>query len=182
MALSLNTFKQALADGGARPSLFEMELTPPATLGINGGNVPNFRFYCRISEIPGATVNPITIKYGGREVKYAGNRTYANITVTLFNDENFSIRKLLERWIDIINDRATNRLGYPTSSITTTGGLGYLGTGTVKQLKKQGEVTRTYFFDDMFPVNLSNIALDWSNDGAIEDYTCEFAYQEWRAS
>lgn len=181
MALSLNTFKQRLADGGARPSLFEMDLTPPAILGTD---VPNFRFFCRISEIPGATVNPITIKYGGREVKYAGNRTYANITVTLFNDEDFRIRKLLERWIDIINDRGTNRLGYPTSSIplSAPGGFGYLGTGTVRQLKKEGSTTRTYFFDDMFPVNLSNIALDWSNDGAIEDYTCEFAYQEWRAS
>lgn len=171
MAFELNRFKTALADGGARPSLFKMTVTPPASVG---GLMPQFEFFCRIAEIPGASVNPITVKYGGREVKYAANRTYANMTVTIFNDEAFTIRRRLELWMNVINDRASNRLGLPDGGVT-----GYYGTGVVEQLKKDSSVARTYIFKDMFPVNLSTIALDWSNDAAIEDYTCEFAYQEW---
>ena len=177
---SITDFKEQLLDGGARPSLFEMTLDFPVRLIASAGGpaalaaTAKTRFHCRVSELPGTQHNPITVKFAGREIKYAGQRVFNNLTITILNDEAFSVRRGLEAWFEAMNTRESNkaRLTAPTSA-------GYAGTGTVRQYNKLGEVIRSYRFVDMFPVVLAPIALDWSNDGAIEEYTCEFAYQYW---
>ena len=180
---NIQDFKDRLLDGGARPSLFEMYIDFPFALRAiagqaiapaDGGESP-FKFHCRIAEIPGNQHNPIIVKYAGREVKYAGQRTFNNLQLTILNDESFTVRRALEAWFEVMNTRLSNKslLSAPTSV------LGYAGTGTVNQYKKNGTIARSYRFVDMFPVTLAPIPLDWSNDGAIEDYTCEFAYQYW---
>lgn len=183
MALpSINDFKAQLLDGGARPSLFEMTLVFPSALFITPGVLnasEKMRFHCRVSEIPGTQHNPITVKYAGREIKYAGQRVFNNITITILNDEAFSVRRGLESWFEAMNSRQSNRatLFSPTSNgIASTG---YGGIGTVIQYGKNGQSIRGYRLVDMFPVNLAPIPLDWQNDGVIEEYTCEFAYQYW---
>lgn len=183
--MDINTFKQNLSDGGARPSLFEMEITFPlfsiSTPAVTGA-MSSMRFHCRIAEIPGTSINPVIFKYAGREVKYAGQRVYPNLNVTIINDESFTVRKGLESWMNVINSRDANRSRLPGSTrgvLGLIGQSGYYGTGLVKQFGKTGTVVRSYQFEDMFPVNLAPISLDWSNDTAIEDYTVELAYQSW---
>lgn len=175
---NITEFKEKLLDGGARPSLFRMEITWPSAIAI--GNVtgaPLVPFYCRVSEIPGNNINPITFKYAGREVKFAGQRTFSNLGVTIVNDEGFKVRRALETWFESINTRETNIS--PLSSPTGDPTRGYSGIGRVMQYNKNGTVSRQYVFVDMFPVILEPIPLDWQNDGVIEDYRVEFAYQYW---
>jgi len=179
---NITQFKEQLQDGGARPSLFEMTIAfPPALQGLFGDTVRSateiWRFHCRISEIPGNQHNPISLKYAGREIKYAGQRTFNNLSVTILNDEAFRVRRGLELWFEAMNTRETNRSLLTQN--TRTGFGSYAGSGQVTQYSKQGTKVRAYKFVDMFPVTLAPIPLDWSNDGAIEDYTCEFAYQYW---
>lgn len=188
---SIDRFKNQLLDGGARPSLFDMEIKWPinspagglgaglAVVGDEGLAEATLPFHCKISEIPSSQHTPITIKYQGREIKYAGQRTFTNLTVTILNDENFTVRKSLETWLDNINTAKTNVSRYGAAAPTPQG---YAGQGTVKQYNKQGDVVRAYSFIDMFPVTLSNIGLSWDNDGQIEEYTCEFAYQYWEVA
>lgn len=175
---SITAFKESLMDGGARPSLFQMELAWPAGVAI--GNVigaPLVPFHCRISEIPGTGLNPVILKYAGREIKFAGQRIYNNLNVTIINDETFRVRRALEAWFDQMNTRETNLS--PLTSPTGDPGRGYSSVGRVIQYGKQGDVAKSYVFVDMFPLNLSPIPLDWNNDAVIEDYTVEFAYQYW---
>lgn len=179
MALpSISQFKDQLLDGGARPSLFEMLMTFPAAVTVvQGGAVTaKMQFHCRVSELPGTQHNPITVKFAGREVKYAGQRVFNNVTITILNDEAFSVRRGLEAWFEAMNTRNTNRTKLTSPTVSPRG---YAGTGTIWQYNKQGNRIRGYKFVDMFPVTLAPIPLDWSNDGAIEEYTCEFAYQYW---
>lgn len=179
---SITEFKNRLLDGGARPSLFEMRISFPPALNLAGlpANSAEFmRFHCRISEIPGTTLNPIIVKFAGREVKYAGQRTFNNLQVTIMNDEAFTIRRALETWFEAMNSSEGN-----ISALTSPTVLGYSGTGEVIQYKKTGstqgaEVARRYRFVELFPLELAPIALDWSQDAAIEEYTCSFAYQYW---
>jgi hypothetical protein len=180
---NITDFKEQLLDGGARPSLFEMTIDYPVGL-IGSGVVPAIlpaqlknRFHCRLTEIPGSQINPITVKFAGREIKYAGQRVFSNISITIINDEAFTVRRGLEMWLESMNTREQNVTNYlsPTSE-------GYAGTGVIRQYSKTGSVLRSYRLVDLFPVTLSPIALDWSNDAAIEEYTCEFAYQYWEPS
>jgi len=178
---SITEFKEQLIDGGARPSLFEMTINFPAgVLGSAAGGQAlaaseKFKFHCRLSQIPGTSHNPIVVKFAGREIKYAGQRVFQNLSVTILNDESFSVRRGLEAWFEAMNTRESNK----TKLFSPTGDpkLGYAGTGEIFQYKKDGSLARSYRLIDMFPVTLGEIALDWANDGAIEDYTCEFAYQ-----
>ena len=169
---AIQDFKSKMIDGGARPSLFQMQLLFPTTFQTLDAALKT-PFQCRLAEIPGESVNPIVVKYAGREVKFAAARTYTNLTVTILNDEAFSVRRGLENWMNYMNERNNN---------TTTGlspEAGYGGTGIVTQYSKTGAAIRSYSFIDMFPVNLAPIPLDWSNDAAIEEYTVEFAYLLW---
>jgi len=161
----LDEFKSQMADGGARPSLFTMELDyVPAGLSKT-------QYFCRVSEIPGSQQNFITQKFAGREIKFAGQRTFTNLTVNILNDEGFRIRKALDRWMDLINGKLTNLAGFQQEGLE--------GVGTVTQYAKTGGDIKTYKFFGMFPVNIAAISLDWSNDAVIEEYTVEFAYQYW---
>lgn len=175
---NITDFKERMLDGGARPSLFQMEITWPAAVGAVGKRgalmVP---FHCRIAEIPGTSHNPVIVKYAGREIKFASQRIYPPLNLTVFNDEFFRVRRGLEAWFDVMNSRETNVAA--VSSPTGDPARGYGGIGTVTQHDKQGREVRKYIFIDMFPVNLAPIALDWQNDATIEDYNVEFAYQYW---
>jgi len=177
---SITDFKEQLQDGGARPSLFKMQIVFPENIVKSIAAVSvlpamyKFEFHCRLSQIPGTSHNPIVVKFAGREVKYAGQRVFQNLNVTILNDEAFTVRRGLEAWFEAMNTRESNKtkLFAPTNK-------GYAGTGTIFQYKKDGKIARAYRLVDMFPVTLGEVALDWANDGAIEDYTCEFAYQYW---
>jgi hypothetical protein len=165
MALPLlERFKSEMADGGARASLFTMSVTYPAL-------TTDLTFFCRVSEIPGSQQSSIIQKFAGREIKFTGQRTFTNLTVTVLNDEAFKVRRGLDAWMNLINDTITN-----TSAFNQ---LGLEGVGTVTQYAKTGADIAAYKFIGMFPVNIAPIPLDWSNDAAIEEYTVEFAYQYW---
>ena len=69
----------------ARPNLFEVNVTGKA---INNALVP---FMAKIASIPNSTMGVVEVPYFGRQVKVPGNRTFDNLSITILNDENFSI-------------------------------------------------------------------------------------------
>ena len=174
MAFNISTFKQQMTGDGARPNLFRVSLEGASGyLDVDGDD----HFFIRASSIPGGTIGQVVVPYFGREVKFAGNRTFAEWTVTVINDENFKTRGRLERWMERINNHQAN-----LRSGTTPGG--YFGTGVVTQLGKNTstQTLRTYSFVNIFPTDLSEITLDWGDNDSIEEFTCTFAYDYWTAT
>jgi hypothetical protein len=47
----------------------------------------------------------------------------------------------------------------------------------VEQLDRSGVVLKTYTFRGAYPANISEIALDFSSNDAIENFTCTWSYQ-----
>lgn len=181
MAFNVSTFRTKMAFDGARPNLFKVLMTAPA---INSRANPgsDLEFFIRATSIPGSTIGTVTVPYMGREIKLAGNRTFADWTVTVINDENFSYRGLFEEWMDSINLHSANyRLGTGNSvDYTNTSGT------VVQQLTKTGtpsaaQVIRQYRFYNLFPIDLSEITLDWGDNDSVEEFTVTFAYDYWIA-
>ena len=173
MAFDLDSFRNKMQDGGARPSLFEMEINFP--VGGPGGqnDTENARFLTKISEIPGSTVGVITVPYFGRQLKIAGDRTFATLSVTVLNDEAYELRSKFEQWMA--------KIAAHESSIGTRA-LGFYQVDlALRQLTRGGGNSATYIFAGAFPTTLGTIALDWSSE-AIEEYTVEFQYQYWTSS
>ena len=156
---SLSQFKTELAGGGARPNLFEVEIPafPAAidTVDWNSDAQNTFKFLCKAAQVPASTVAPINVPFRGRILKVAGDRTFAEWTVTIINDENFIIRTAMEKWADKISNL------FDATGVTNP--TSYMANGFVKQLGRgkvaeavtnkgdETSVLRTYKFYDIWP-------------------------------
>jgi hypothetical protein len=166
MTFSINEFKSQLQFGGARPSLFEVQITNPI-LPVADFRVP---FMVKAAQIPASNLGSYEVPYFGRKVKYAGDRTFEDWTVTVINDEDFAIRNAMESWSNAINSHSTNLRALPQN---------YKSDGQVIQFGKDGTPIRQYTFRGMFPLNIASIDLNWETTDTIEEFTVTFQYDEW---
>jgi len=196
---TITNFKSALRGGGARPNLFEVDITGwPG--GENMGNFGNdakeeFQFLCKAAALPSSNITPIEIPFRGRTLKVAGDRTFDTWTITIINDENFRLRTKFEQWMNGINkltdgSGATNPNSYMGNAVvhqlgrganqgrqSTTnsgGGDGSSGRDNIAPL-------RTYYFSDIFPTEVSEIGLSYDSTDTIEEFTVTFQVQYWIA-
>ena len=169
--LGVDDFKSKLRGGGARPNLFKASLNFPA---YAGGDVELSSFLCKTAALPVSEMALVTVPFRGRQLKIAGDRTFANWTVTVINDTDFSVRDAMERWMNGINAHAANTgLSNPVD---------YEADLSVDQLDRNGDVLKTYNFRGCFPTNVSEIALSYETNDAIEEFTVEFAIQYWESN
>jgi hypothetical protein len=137
------------------------------------------RFMGKAAQLPGSTVGIVPVYYFGREMKFAGNRTFTDWTVQIINDENFRIRNALERWMSAINSHAGN-----TRAAGARSPVSYTGSASVLQYGKTGpnSALKGYNFVGLFPVDIAPIDLDWGSNDTIEEYSVTFAYQYWQSN
>ena len=174
MAFNINQFKaNGLVWGGARPSLFQIEVAPPVGIPLNPEAFRKFVFTCRAAELPESTISNIEIPYFGRRIKVAGERSYADWSVTIMNDEDFSVRSMFEAWLNGINTAISN-IRLPTASNEQ-----YKTLIDITQFGKDGDILRVYQLWGAFPTQLSSIGLGWDTQNAIEEFTVNFSYDYW---
>lgn len=178
MAFNLDQFRNQMIGGGARPNLFEMRLNLPAS--VSAGRVASTLspFMVKVASVPASAVSSIDVPYFGRKIKVLGDRTFAPITITVINDENYAIRKALEEWMDRMS-------GHRVSTSQFRGGNtdgSYTANQEIVQYGRQGDVLRRYSLIGAFPTTLAEMSLDWSTNDSIQEYTCEFAYQWWEVN
>lgn len=174
MAFRVQEFRAQMNYDGARPNLFQCELTFPGLASVSGAQ-QKFTFMARAAQLPGSTVNQVPQFYFGRELKFAGNRTFPEWTVTIVNDEDFTIRDAFEKWMSGLDSHVAN-LRDPAFE---KGDNGYQQDGFITQFGKVGDVIKKIKFVGLFPIDLSPIELDWGANDTIEEYAVTFAYQWW---
>jgi len=175
MAFNVNEFRSQLVGDGARPNLFEVSMEFPFW-AIPGNASRKFSFMCKTAQLPGSAVNSVPVQYFGRELKFAGNRTFADWSVTVINDEDFVIRNAFERWMNGLNSH-NNNIRNPAAQ----GQLGYTQNAAVRQYGKSGGIVKEYNFIGVFPTDLSAIDVDWGSNDTIEEFTVNLTYQWWDA-
>ena len=149
MSMRIDSFKQAMRDGGARPNLFEVTGGFPG--GVGGAVLDNMKFLIKSASIPQDTVGVIEVPYRGRQLKIAGDRTFEAWTISVINTNDFQIRNAFEQWHELINGHATNESAQQLDD--------YFQDWTVKQLDRDGSVAETYTFTGCYPENIGPIEL-----------------------
>ena len=197
MAFQISDFTTRLTGDGARPNLFQVSIPNiPVALNAPGANPAasdpstSLTFLAKYAQLPGSTLGTVPMYYFGREVKFAGNRTFADWTITIVNDENFLIRNAMEVWMNYINSNQGNirGTGVQSNNFNTNQALGYTSDAHVYQYAKTGGqdllagAIKAYDFVGLFPVDLSPIDLDWGSNDTIEEFTVTFAYQYWTST
>ena len=165
MALAISKFKGALPHGGARPSLFEITVSKPTAVK---GSFDTMATHCNVSAIPPLTVTPIERQYFGRTAKIPGDMVFGDLSTTIINTQNFSLKKVIENWMGAINGTGTN-YGYSDST------SGY-GTVTLTQFSKTGTSLLKWEFIDAWPQTVSEIALSYDTASDIEQFDVTWAY------
>lgn len=179
MAFNVDQFRTAMQYDGARPNLFEVSLQFPNYVELGALAGSQSRFMCKTAQLPGSTVGVVEVPYFGRQVRVAGNRTFAEWSVTIINDEDFAIRNAFERWHRGINGNVSNLRNSGAVS-TTEPGRSYAVDAMVKQYSKQGgNPIKQYKFVGMFPSDIAAIDLGWDQNDSIEEFSVTLTYQYW---
>ena len=176
---SISQFKSSLIGGGARPNLFEVELTTlPAGISWNS---ENFRFMAKAAALPAQNIAAIDVPFRGRIFKVAGDRTIDTWTVTIINDESFELRNAMEQWTEVIAKLDNNLGATDPSAYMTNAKVFQLGRGSSKSSKDStgtsNAVLKEYEFVDIFPTTVSEIALSYDTGDTIEEFDVEFQVQ-----
>ena len=156
---TINQFKANLIGAGPRNNRFEVYIP-------RSGN--KIQFLCKTASLPGQTIESQTIKYKGLTVKIAGDRTFEDWTVGIYNDTDWSARTAIEDWMEDIVEKASSR-----------GPVGYeymVDKATVTQLGRDDSVIATYEFFNMWPNSIGAIALDSEGGDAVETFDTVFSF------
>ena len=179
---SISDFKSALVGGGARPNLFEVELTT-----LPGGiswDADSFRYMCKAAALPASDIANIDIPFRGRIFKVAGDRTIETWSVTVINDESFKLRNAFEEWMQQIAKLDNNLGATLPESYMTDATVYQLGRGSSASSSdssgNENSVLKEYKMQGIFPTNLAAIDLSYDTGDTIEEFTVEFQVQSFQ--
>ena len=121
-AKSIDQFRGKFAEM-ARPNLFQVSIYLPKTQltplqPVNDALVTSTQdnegqgttsldeltqFMVKAASFPASTIGVVEVPFRGRQLKIAGDRTYEPWSVTVLNDEGFTIRQQMETWAQTIH-------------------------------------------------------------------------------
>jgi len=184
---TISQFKSRLAGGGARPNLFEVELTLDGEgLGFSlpGYDATQMAFLCKAANLPAQNIASIDVPFRGRIFKVAGDRTIDTWTITIINDEDFRLRRAMEFWTEQIASLDTNLGATSPNAYMAAAKVYQLGRGsTPSSTNNSGSanaVLAEYEFIDIFPTEVSAIDLSYDSSDTIEEFTVTFQVQSIR--
>jgi hypothetical protein len=168
---NINAFRDNL-NSGSKANLFQCEIkalpsgvSDPENL-IGGGR---FSFLCRSAAVPAYSLGIIEVPFRGRRIKIPGDRTYAEWTVTVLNDEKQGMRKVFDNWLAFINNP-------DGEEAIRNNNDEYRCTVVINHLRSDGTKSRVYNLIDAFPTDVSPIDLSYDTTDAIQEFTVTFQY------
>ena len=165
---NINDFKSKLRGGGARANQFRVTMPFPGFASV-GGETETMSFLTTSTSLPGMTLGEVAIPFRGRELYVAGDRTFADWSITVLNDTNFKLRNAFERWQNGINNMSDNEgLSNPVD---------YQVDAFVDHLDRNGNTVKSYTLRGVFPTVVAPIELTYDEQTAIEQFDVTFNYQ-----
>ena len=161
---NLNDFRNRLTDGGARANQFKVVITSRFITDSE-----SLTFLCRSASLPAMTIGEVPVFYRGRQIYVAGDRTFADWTVTVYNDGDWVARRNMENWNNALQEIGSDTGGAHNPS-------DYYGTIDVTQLDRSDNPLRTAQLIDAWPTNVGEIALAYDTVDAVEEFDVTFRF------
>jgi len=170
---TLDEFKANLIGGGARANQFRVTFNTPGAIAT-GLDVRKASFLIKAAALPGQSIGEIAIPFRGLNLYIAGDREFETWETTVINDTDFNIRNAMERWLNAINDTATNT---GLSNVAD-----YTADLTVEQLDRDDTVLKSYILRNCMPQGTGAIELSYETANAIEEFSVTWRYSHFEAS
>lgn len=161
--MDLTDVTRAFGNGDlARPNLFEVEIP------FMGDSL---RFKVKAASMPAATVEPVILGYQNKKMKLAGDRTFDDWTITVYNDPEHNTRQQFIEWQNLAQAISRNINGEAPAT--------YKKEATVHQLDRTGTRTRSYTIFGAWPSQISELALDWDTGSEVEMFEVIMTLDWW---
>ena len=184
---SPTTFLAKLQGGGALQSLFQVTIVTPTLLTSTDAAEKDYPYMTKAATFPESTITATPISYMGREIQIPGNRESVQWTNTIYNDEGFEIKHMLEDWMWSLNSGSGNarEKNWLTPTVYT-GILEVIGYKKAMAMSKATEtsvaamepaIASSYKFWGAWPSSVGEVTLDWETN-EIQEYevTWEYSY------
>ena len=186
---TIDSFKTRLAQGGARPNLFEVELKFPSGVGIFDDEIGDVthRMMIKGAQLPASNLAEVVVPFRGRQLKVAGDRRFDPWTITVINDGDFKLREAFERWANFIVKVSDGSGTINPSEYFADWTVNQLGRART-DLESRGEnnpatlpVLRRYSMRGCWPSSVSAIELNYDTQDTIEEFQVTLQVQWWEA-
>ncbi|AAU29294.1 tail tube protein [Escherichia phage vB_EcoM-E33] len=162
--MELTDITRAFESGDfARPNLFEVEIP---FLG------KNFSFKCKAAPMPAGIVEKVPVGYMNRKINVAGDRTFDDWTITIYNDDAHDTRQAIVDWQNLCHGM--------TNEITGAAPAEYKKQAVVRQFHRDGKtVTKEVTIYGLWPTNVGEVQMDWDSNNEVETFESTFAIDWW---
>jgi len=186
---TIDSFKNRLAQGGARPNLFEVSLAFPEEVEVQKDvKKDDFRMLIKGAQLPASNVAEVVVPFRGRQLKVAGDRRFDPWTITVINDGDFLLREAFERWANFIIKVSDGSGTIQPSAYMADLTVSQLGRSPIGDQNQSGldnsaklSVLRSYKMKGCWPSNVSALDLSYDTQDTIEEFQVTFQVQYWEA-
>jgi hypothetical protein len=169
----------------ARTNLFEVMISIPSVMGSSSATAQKLSLYAEGAQLPGLNIQTDNIKRYGigpmESVPYSIQNN--DITVNFIGDGRGEIYKYFYNWMHSI----VKGDSFITSGGSSSSGLApyevefkedYRATLTILTFNEQGQNVLEYELYDVFPKNLPDITLNWSDNSTMMQFGVTFGYMQ----
>jgi hypothetical protein len=156
----------------AKPSRFEVEITPFNTSGLSVLTT-SLTYRCETAELPSKTYATVEQKFGSNPIeKYPYQVQYNDLTLSFIVSGDMSEKKFFDSWMEKISPSSDYNMKYKED---------YRSFITIRQFNSLNQVTYAVNLIDAYPITVNQLDLDWSSEG-YHKLTVVFAYTYWEVS
>jgi hypothetical protein len=171
MAGSINEFKSSFTKDLARANRFDVFVPIPLVLLPYFKSTRTLKFRCESAQLPGKSFATIEQKFGSAPVeKFPYMTNYQDIDLTFLIDDDMQQKLLFDGWMNYISPVYNFNFRYKSDYTTAI---------TINQYDVQNELTYSVNLYDAYPIAMSQMDLNWNNDG-IHKLVITFAYTNWQ--
>ena len=174
MPFNIKTFRKSLSTI-AKPSHFEINFIglPTAVFGAdavkrNSGII--YRAYN--AQLPGINLDTIERRYHGPLRQIPVNFMYQQLSVAFIENSDYDVRDLFDTWTKNLVLKSNGYFSrYYDEIVAQSVELSLFDTS--------GDLIRKYRFNEVYPIGISPVGLDWGYRDTFISINVEFAYRSW---
>lgn len=167
----LNDFIAEVKGGMARTSHFAVLVKLPASIANDDlikGNIQKIMLFCEQAALPGISFSTAQVRSFGefKEVPY--EKLYEPISLTFYVDADLTIKRLFDKWVNLIQDTTSRTYQWPTTYLTDSIDI------FVYDLANNQRYKCT--LHQAYPKSVASIQLDYNNKDVMR-LQVQFSYQ-----
>lgn len=165
----LNGFRSSLNKDLAIPSDFRVVITPPGSI-LPLMSAGELAFRCESTTLPGRTLATSDLRIYGPTEKFPYQSTYDDINMTFICSSSMAERTFFDGWLELINPSSKWNFEYKENYVTTI---------EIDQFDRQFNKPYKVKLIDAYPIAVSAMDVDWSNNSTYHKLNVTFAYTSW---